>query len=178
MDNSQRITIAGKRLKNVCSGLIIILPLTCALFWIFFNQINQKGIPVPLPVLVTHDLPILTRSLAFLAELIPLCTILYGLFRLRALFILYQNGMIFTAKNVSCFRSLGRTLIAWMICDVIRNSLLSMILTMNNPPGKRSITVGLNSADFTGIFVGIVIITIAWVMDEARKIQEDQELIL
>jgi hypothetical protein len=178
MDNSQRITTASRRLKKVCSGLIIFLPLINAVFWVFFNPLRAIGFPVSLPIPVNYDLPGLTRFLAFLVELIPLSAVVYGLLKLRALFMLYQNGMIFTAKNVSCFRSLGRTLIAWMICDVIRNALLSVVLTMNNPPGQKIFTVGLNSADFTGIFVGIVIIIIAWVMDEARKIQEDQELIL
>ena len=53
-----------------------------------------------------------------------------------------------------------------------------MILTLNNPPGKRVVAVGLYSADFSGIFVGIVILVITWVMDEARKIKEDQELFI
>jgi hypothetical protein len=174
MDNSQRITIASRKLKKVCSGLIVLLPLVCILFWTFFNQINSGGFPMSLPVLVNHDLPALTRFLSFLSELIPLSAVIYGLLKLRALFMLYQNGKIFTEENVTCFRSLGRSLIAWMICDVIRNSLLSMILTMDNPAGQKILLVGLNPADFTGIFVGIVILIITWVMDEARKIQEEQ----
>ena len=40
------------------------------------------------------------------------------------------------------------------------------------------ITVGLDSSDFGGIFVGVMILTITWVMDEARKIKEDQELFI
>jgi hypothetical protein len=61
---------------------------------------------------------------------------------------------------------------------VVKNSLLSVVLTLPNPPGHRVVTLGLYSADFTAIFVGIVILFIAWVMDEARKLQEDQALII
>lgn len=113
-----------------------------------------------------------------MTEMIPMAAMIYGLLKLRELFGLYEKGLIFTEKNVTCFRSLGRTLIIWVICDVVKNSLISIVLTLPNPPGHRMITVGLYSADFTAIFVGIVILIIAWVMDEARKIQEDQALII
>jgi uncharacterized membrane protein YvlD (DUF360 family) len=178
MENPQHIIVASRRLRRICTGLIILLPLTCALFWVFFNRIRGSTSMIPLPVPVTEDLPGLIRFFAFLAELLPMTALIYGLRKLRKLFRYYEKGLIFTEKNVACFRSLGRTLIAWVVCDVVKNSLLSIVLTLHNPPGQRLITVGLYSADFTAVFVGIVILIIAWVMDEARKIQEDQALII
>jgi hypothetical protein len=178
MDNTQRISTVSRRLRLACSGLIYFLPLACALFWIFFNYLYAREPLIPLPVRVEHDLPGLTRFLGFLVDLIPMAATLYGLRRLRDLFHLYENGLIFTELNVRSFRSLGRTLIVWVACSVARNSLLSIVLTLNNPPGRRVITLGLSSADFSGVFVGIVVVTISWVMDEARKITEDQALII
>lgn len=183
MENTHRIAIASRRLRKTCTALIFLLPTTCGLFWFFFNQLYSPSsmVPtsmIPLPVRVTHDLSGLTRFLAFLTELIPLTALMYGLRKLRELFRYYESGRIFTRQNVACFRSLGKTLIAWVTCNVVSNSLLSIVLTLNNPPGQRQITLGLFSADFTGIFVGIVILIIAWVMDEARKIQEDQALFI
>ena len=183
MENSQRITVASRRLRRTCTGLILFLPLMSALFWAFFNQHYGPAsrVPtsmIPLPVEVTQNLPGLIRLGAFVTEMIPLAAMIYGLLKLRELFHLYETGLIFTDKNVACFRSLGRALIAWVICDLVKNSLLSVVLTLPNPPGHRIITLGLYSADFAAIFVGIVILIIAWVMDEARKIQEDQALII
>jgi hypothetical protein len=133
---------------------------------------------IPLPVRVSQDLPGLIRLLAAVTEMIPMAAMIYGLLKLKDLFGLYESGFIFTDRNVACFRSLGRALIAWVICNVVKNSLLSVVLTLPNPPGHRVVTLGLYSADFTAIFVGIVILFIAWVMDEARKLQEDQALII
>jgi len=180
MDNTQRITVASRRLRRTCTGLILLLPLASILFWVFFNPIyhSASSSMIPLPVPVTQDLSVLTRLLAAATEMIPLAAMIYGLLKLRELFGLYGAGQIFTARNVACFRSLGRTLIAWVVCDLIKNSLLSIVLTLPNPPGQRMITLGFYSADFAAIFVGIVILIIAWVMDEARKIQEDQALII
>ena len=178
MENSQRITTVSRNLRRTCTGLIYGLPIACALVWTFFNRLYTLVPMIPLPVHVNPDLTALTRFLAFLVDLIPLGAVIYGLQKLRSLFGLYENRMIFTEQNVDCFRSLGRALILWVIGDVVRNSLLSVVLTINNPPGQRVITFGLYSADFTAIFVGIVILVISWVMDEGRKIQEDQALIV
>ena len=178
MGNSQRITIASRRLRKICTGLIFFMPVMCAFFWIFFNQLYDLTPMISLPVRVTQDLSGWTRFFAFLCDLMPLAAMIYGLRRLRDLFGYYENGLVFTEQNVDCFRSLGRGLIAWVICNVGRNMLLSIVLTLSNPPGQRLIAIGLYSADFVGIFVGIIILIIAWVMDEARKIQEDQALII
>jgi len=180
MENTQRITAVSRKLRLACTGLIFCLPVATVLFWIFFNQIYFSTLQpsISLPVHVNQDLTGLQRFLAFLANLIPLAATLYGLQKLRELFALYESGSIFTDRNVACLRSLGRTLIVWVGCDVVRCALLSIVLTLNNPPGQRLLVVGLNSADFTAVFVGIVVLIISWVMDEARKREEDHSLIV
>lgn len=133
---------------------------------------------ISLPVRVNHDVSSLCRFLAFMADMVPLSAAIYGLLRLRDLFSLYEDGLIFTERNVRCLRSLGKTLLVWVGCDIVRYTLLSLILSLENPPGHRVLAVGLNSGDFTAVFVGIVVIIISWVMDEARKLEEDQALIV
>jgi hypothetical protein len=178
MDNTQRITTLSRKLRLVCGGLIYCSPVACGLIWIFFNRLYAYAPMMPLPVHVDHDLPGLTRLLAFLADLIPLVAIIYGLQRLRSLFLLYENGAIFTEQTVKCFHGMGRALIIWVACHVVRTTLLSVILTIDNPPGKRIIALMFDSGDFAGVFVGVVVLIISWVMDEGRKIQEDQALII
>ncbi|MFH1112790.1 MAG: DUF2975 domain-containing protein [Pseudomonadota bacterium] len=181
MENVQRITSVSRRLRLTCTGLLFGFPLLYALFWIFFNQIYfYPGIrpSIPLPVPVDHHLNGQTRFLAFTVGLIPLAVTLYGLQKLRELFTLYEVGSIFTEGNVKCLRSLGRILIVWVGCSFVRWSLLSIVLTLENPPGQRMLVVGLNGEDFIGVFVGVVVLAISRVMDEARKIEEDQALIV
>lgn len=183
MQNTRRITVASRRLRYTCTALVFFLPLVNILFWTFFNQFyfsasTGPASMVPLPVQVSQELSGAIRLLAIATEMIPMMPMIYGLVKLKELFRLYENGHIFTTGNVACFRSLGRTLIAWVLCNVVKNSLLSVVLTLPHPPGQRIITLGLYSSEFTAVFVGIVILIIAWVMDEARMIQEDQALII
>jgi hypothetical protein len=75
------------------------------------------------------------------------------------LFRLYGRGILFSAKNVTCIRFLGWWLIInWVIDYQMQGFLKDMDLST------------------TPAFVGFLIIFIAWIMDEGRKIQEEQEL--
>lgn len=178
MENRERISVASRRLRRLCTGLVYLLPAVCVLYWIFFNQVRHMPGMANFPVPVTGDLPLYIRMLALLTDAIPLAALVYGLHQLAALFRLYENGSIFTEQSVACFRALGRTMLVWVLCHFVKNSLISVALTLGNPPGQRMITLGLDASDFGGLFVGGVVLTITWVMDEARKIKEDNELFI
>jgi hypothetical protein len=78
---------------------------------------------------------------------------------LFALFQLYGQGILFAARNVRYIRFLGYWLIIdWIIDYQMQGTLHDMDLST------------------TPVFVGLIIIFIAWIMDEGRKIQEEQEL--
>jgi len=78
---------------------------------------------------------------------------------LLRLFWLYSKGILFTAKNVNCIRFLGYYfIIDWFVNYQMQSFLRDMDLST------------------TPIFVGFFIIFFAWIMDEGRKIQEEQEL--
>ena len=51
-----------------------------------------------------------------------------------------------------------------------------MALTMHNPPGHHIVRVGLSSDNIIVLLIGIVVVLIAWVMEEGRKLQEEQRL--
>ena len=78
---------------------------------------------------------------------------------LLRLFWLYRKGILFSAINVSCIRFLGYTLIIdWFVDYQMQGLLHDMDLST------------------TPVFVGFLVIFVAWIMDEGRKIQEEQEL--
>jgi Protein of unknown function (DUF2975) len=75
------------------------------------------------------------------------------------LFNLYQRGVLFSARNVSLIRALGYYLLVdWIIDYQMQGALRDMQLSTNS------------------LFIGLLIIFVSWIMDEGRKIQEEQEL--
>ena len=78
---------------------------------------------------------------------------------LFALFNLYWRGILFSARNVLYIRFQGYYLILSFIVDYqIQSRFHDMDLST------------------TPVFIGLIIIFLAWIMDEGRKIQEEQEL--
>jgi hypothetical protein len=178
MENKERIKVASRRLGRICTGIMFFLPVVCILYWLFFNQIRHMPEMAHFPVPITGDLSGQIRLLAFCSDLPPLAVLVFSFYKLGSLFRLYENGHIFTRQNVDCFKSLGRMMIVWAACHFVSNSLMSIVLTLENPPGQRMLTLGLGSPEFGGLFVGGVVLTITWVMDEARKLNEDHELFI
>lgn len=176
MENSERIQIASRRCRIACTVLIFCMPAAAALFWCFFNELYPRVPGIPLPVRVDHAISALSRFLAFLAQTPPICLVMYQLVILRRLFTFYEKGKIFGAENVECYRKLGWMLIIWVGCEVVSNSLLSIALTLDNPPGQRLLTLGVSSGELASLFTGLVVLVISWVMDEGRKIVEEQSL--
>jgi len=83
----------------------------------------------------------------------------WGGIMLLRLFWLYGRGILFSAKNVTCIRFFGWWLmIDWFIEYQMRSELRDMDLST------------------TPLLVGLLVIFAAWIMDEGRKIQEEQEL--
>ena len=97
-------------------------------------------------------------------EILPLLLVKWSLgfvcfLVMNSLFRLYQRGILFSAKNVFYIRFVGYYLILdWLVEYQIQGALHDMALSL------------------TQLFVGLLIIFVAWIMDEGRKIQEEQEL--
>ena len=170
MNHIQRMSQRYRILFNV---LIISIPALDFLYWVFFNHLPE-GFVATLPVLRSYPLSSPFLALAFLASLLPVSAALYGVMTLRALFSLYEKAIIFSAENVMYFRRLGYALIAWVISNALFTPLISAIMTYSNPPGDRMLVAQLGVFDISTLLIGCVVLLIAWVMDEGRKLEDEQ----
>jgi hypothetical protein len=118
---------------------------------------------------------------------------LFWFWKLSRLFRFHERGLIFAAETIRCIKVLGIIcVIGWITLVAVRFT-PSPVSVPHNPSAnvhsikvmpmeKHSFRVGFFSFDFgTGIdfgtpFVGASVILAAWIMDEGRKIQEEQEL--
>ena len=109
--------------------------------------------------------------------------------KLSRLFRFYERGLIFAAETNHCIKVLGVLFVTGgLINSVLRllpkslPPVLPVGVTQLAPTSTHAYHMGFFTFDFgTGIdfgllLAGAVIILIAWVMDEGRKIQEEQEL--
>jgi hypothetical protein len=75
----------------------------------------------------------------------------------------FAGGSFFTATTITCIKWLGYLVIGdWVVVKFLQAF------------GSRALMIGFD--DFTKLAIGFLVILIAWIMDEGRKIQEEQEL--
>jgi len=176
MNDLEQIKRASRRLKSFCTALLFFIPLAVALGWTFWDKTPLTQLN--LPVAPNPEHPAIVFVLGFMISMIPAGVMMYAVQRMGRLFDLYARGIIFGQRNVACYRSLGWAVIAWVAADFISQPLHGLVLTWFNPAGQRLLILGINSNMLMGLFSGAAVLTVAWVMDEARKIEEDQALII
>jgi len=92
----------------------------------------------------------------------------YGLLKLRRLLKLYEKGIFFSKDAVICFRGMGWALIvAAMTAHWFNISFFTDEFTTHLTDSLSSI--------FHELFGGVVLIVIAWAMDEGRVIKEEHD---
>ncbi len=95
----------------------------------------------------------------FYLWLVQIAWAVFGYWVVFSLFGLYRQGVLFVAKNVRHIRSLGYYLIVnWAINYQMQGTVRDMDLSTNS------------------LFIGLLILFVSWIMDEGRKISEEQEL--
>ena len=158
--------------------LLMMLPFYYLLYWAFINFWPQKLIMVNTPSvpLIPHPLPLKLQTIGFVASLFPLSALIYGLLNIRRLFFLYKEGEIFSFKHVKIFKNISKAFMFWACFAIVYESVKSILFSVGNPPGSRVVEIGISSGQIMALLIGIIIIVIAWVMDEGRLLIEEQQL--
>ncbi|MGE4423528.1 MAG: DUF2975 domain-containing protein [Pseudodesulfovibrio sp.] len=116
------------------------------------------------------------RWLGLAVGLIPLGATMLCLWWLVRLFGLFSAGEIFSGNTVKYIRRTGWTMLAGVALMPIHEALMTLVLTIHNPPGQRMITISLESGDIRDLLIAGIIILVSWIMDEGRKLRETDEL--
>jgi hypothetical protein len=176
MEGQRRIERASRRLGLVFRWGMLLTPALVAVFWLYVGQ--NSVLQRQLPVEMDPDLPELAKVWGFGVSMLPGAVVMYILAQLSRLFGLYEQGQFFTRANVAIFQRLGWSILAWAGCDFLRIVGLGIVLTLHRPAGQRLLVVNFSSDQVLMALIGMVVLTISWVMDEARKIEEERALII
>jgi hypothetical protein len=174
MSNLSRIRRISRLMQRICTAAIVLIPLTVAGMWATFEYWGPTHPELGSIPEVPETLTLTARLLAAAIGLLQASIAVFAVWRLRQLFALYAEGAIFTAENTRCLRHFAAAVCVFAVAKPITGALLSVALTMNNPPGHRQLAISFGSAELTTLFIGFVFLVIAWIMDEARSLAEEQ----
>ena len=171
--------------------LLVVLPLLIICQWAFIETDTLKsllaqgriGMPVQTPEgyvnLSTVHWSLLSKVLGFMTQILGILPLYLGLFFLKKIFQWYERGEVFTSQNVIYYRRLGCLFILnALFIKPLEDGLMVVAVTLNNAPGHRYLTLGLGTPAMEAIFCGTLLIVISWVMLEALKLHNDQQLVI
>ena len=178
MSNLSRIQQISRLMHGLCTAGLVLIPLTVAGMWATYEVWAPTHPDLaairPLPETLTLGI----RLLAFAVGMLQAAIAIFAVWRLRQLFALYAEGLIFTADNTRWLRQFAAAVLTFAVAKPITGALLSVVLTLDNPPGQRQLAVTFGSSELTTLFIGCVFLIIAWIMDEARTLAEEQAEII
>lgn len=112
-------------------------------------------------------------AILFGPELLFYGFIYITLFRL---FGLYKLGHIFTSKSVQMIRNIGVCVLCWPVFTVLYPTLVTLTLRLSGASENLAITIGAGTDEVIKLIAGLIIFVIGWIMSEAQKLLEEQEL--
>jgi hypothetical protein len=119
-----------------------------------------------------------TRLFGALLSLLGAAPALYALVQLSRLFSAFARGVVFEDENVARIRAIGIALLVKVALSPAIQVLTTLTLTINNPPGARSIALGIEMNHLLTILGGLALIAFASVMREAVRVaRENHEFV-
>jgi hypothetical protein len=170
--------------------VLVLLPVSVSLLlWVFakFPERTLFGLPLiggPIGYagFSNANFPILSevtsmmRLCGFLATLPIALLQVYWMWQIRQLFHYYSQGKIFTINTTACIRRTALVFLVIPIAGFFLEGVLSVILTFNNPVGQKMLGLSISTPMVADVLTGLVLVVIAWIMNEAQRLQEDAEL--
>lgn len=177
-----KIVSLSRILKYSALGLALALPICEAGYWMssgysFLEPLFQAGaLPVFSEWPVTwKDLTGGQKFLGFLSNLITLVFSMTSLVFLAKVFSSMEKMRLFEKENALYVRKAGWSLLWGLFLHPISVACLSASLTYRNPVGERVISITIDMHELTMLAVGLTLLLLSWILEEAAAMNEEQQ---
>lgn len=167
MNNLNKISSISKGLKIIINILIFLLPLYYLQYWLLINITKED--------LLQTDISMIQQSVGLICSCLPLLILLILLIRIRDLLHYYINGELFLYEHVLIFKKIAKLFALWVIFSIIYEGIKSVIFSWNNI-NNRYLEIQIDANQTILIFMSLVIYVLALIVDEGRKIKEENSL--
>lgn len=174
-NNRTRIQRLCRYFQYLFFGWLVAIPIVHVCIWIWFNRL-PSAMPQEISGMIQRPIAPSILAIAGIVSFALSALQMAMVWMLIRLFRLYRNGKFFLAENVSCLWNISKLLLAQAIATPVVKASLSMILSFANPPGQRMLNIGLDFSDISTAITGGIVFVIAYVMEEGRKLQDEQAL--
>ena len=113
--------------------------------------------------------------LIFLIDQATTAVGLYALVMVRRLFAGYRRGEVFARAAAARLGRIGWAVLALAPVSTAAQTLAVLTATWANPPGERQFVIDIADSDVYAVVIGLALVAVARVMEEAARIAEENE---
>lgn len=176
-----KIAVSSRILSILASCFIVIIPVTVVGMWVMASEATLLSeFPsywfVPEGILFEPgSLETQIRWFSALVCLVANLPLLLALWQLRKLLNLYEQLDVFRVEAASRMKKFARFIVVFAILQPFAGGALSLVTSMNNPVGQRYLSISIADTDLAAVFLGLTMMVIAYVLEEAHKLAEDNK---
>lgn len=176
-----RIANISRILSILASLFIVIIPTTVLAIWLLGSEETLLS-ELPhywfVPAGIRFQIGTLDESTRLLSAGISLAAnlpLILALWQLRKLLELYRRLDVFQSEAAPRMKKFAMYIVGFAILQPFAGAALSFVTSMNNPPGHHVVSVSIADTEVATIFVGVTMIVIAYVLEEAHRLAEDNK---
>ena len=151
------------------------------LSWFKINKLFLSYSEYLPPVQFEQDLstlPIAGKIIYFGLEFIATFLFLWALWKFLAVLNLYKQGKHFSHEVIMRIRKISFIILGWAIYNLLFTTFSSLVISAFKPAGQRCITLALSFDDLVRFLMVFVLFIILYLMQDAYKIQSEQDLVV
>ncbi|MCK0068488.1 hypothetical protein [Kordiimonas laminariae] len=177
MDNIGRNLLALRILIIILVSMMSILHV---LYWLYPSTLSE--------VIATHELvdqyggferlDTQQRALGFTVTLASVALLCWSMILIYRLSLQIGNHEWFSALTEKLCLQLGKTLFFYTLARLMENTLLILVLTMNNPEGERTFALTISSSQVVILIPAFLAIIAAQVVKAGRLQKEELQQII
>ena len=173
VDTLKNVRTVSTLLYWVCAIAIVFEICLVPLIWHVPGWVEASASLLTISLDDLHALTGWQKYLTMAVMMIPSLVMAYGLYHLRKMFGAFANNAIFQPEPIRHLKAFGIALLAQTLIKPLSGAATSVLATFHRPAGERVLSIGLSDAEASTLFLGGLIIVIAWVLGEAARIDDE-----
>ncbi|QDV19979.1 hypothetical protein Pan153_46480 [Gimesia panareensis] len=172
------------RTRLVCRLLYVwnvlalwLVPLLLVWVWFYADQIAATNQYVPQKA-ISFPLSAFTKAGMVLVTALVASPTYWGLFALRRFLRACCAEEYFTAQNSRNLKRFALGFLGSALLSPLSSGVMSVLLTIHNPPGQKMLVIGLSSTQVTMAAVGALLLVVASLLQRASLIAEEHAQII
>jgi hypothetical protein len=180
----QSIMRWSRLLRGVCLGVVLLVPVAFAALWAFGDEhflLSGEPVEYGVPHGVAFEpgrLGVGLRLAGFAISMIPGGLVAWAAWQLAGLFGEFARMNFFTTDTVRRLRLFEVAVLATGLARPFAGALMSLATSVGNVPGNRHVSITAGDGELTAILLGAVLLVVARVMEQGRRLAEEHEQIV